>query len=198
MKQNFNEQDSLRIISDMISTARGNIQRGAGKYFIMWGYLVFLASLLHFLLDKYAEPRASGYGIIWLGIMVIGIITSIIMRCKESGRTKVITYTDSIVSRIWVGFIVSLITIMVLLNGKMGWYIYPAITFTYTFALYISAVVYKFKWMYISVLISFVCVIAYKYISFDYYPLLMGLVILVGNIIPGHYLNYKAKQQRNV
>lgn len=198
MEQNFNEQDSLRIINSMISTARGNIQKGAGKYFILWGYLVFLASLSLFLLDKFAEPRAGGYSIIWLAVMAIGIITSFIMGYKDSKTSKVITYTDSIVSRIWLGFIICLITIMVLLSGKMGWYIYPAITFTYTFALYITAVAYKFKWMFFSVLVCFVCVILYKYVGFDYYPLLMALVIVVGNIAPGHYLNYKAKQQDNV
>lgn len=198
MEQNFNEQDSLRIINSMISTARGNIQKGAGKYFILWGYLVFLASLSLFLLDKFAEPRVGGYSIIWLGVMVIGIIASFTMGYKDSKKTKVITYTDSIVRRIWLGFIIGLIAIMVLLSGKMGWYIYPAITFTYTFALYITAVAYKFKWMFVSVLVCFICVILYKYIGFDYYPLLMALAIVVGNIAPGHYLNYKAKQQDNV
>lgn len=198
MENNLNEQESLRIISEMISTARGNMKKGAGKHFLLWGYLIFLASLAHFVMIHFTATRGEGNGILWLGVTVIGIFISVIMGFRDHRKTGVVTYIESISLRIWAGFMVCLVAIMIMLKGEAGWYTYPAITFIYTYALYISTVVYKIRWMYISVAVCVVCLLLYNTVPFSYYPLLMALVMLVGNILPGHYLNYKAKVQGNV
>ncbi|MBK5195646.1 MAG: hypothetical protein JJE08_06395 [Proteiniphilum sp.] len=198
MENNINEQESLRIISEMISTARGNMKKGAGKHFLLWGYLIFLASIAHFVLINFTASRGEGIGLIWLGVTAFGILISVIMGIRDYRDPGVVTYIGSISLRIWAGFMVCLVAIMILLRGEAGWYTYPAITFIYTYALYISTALYKIRWMYISVAVCVVCLLLYNTVSFSYYPLLMALVMLVGNILPGHYLNYKAKVQGNV
>lgn len=198
MENNFNEQESLRIISEMIFTARGNIRKGAGKHFLLWGYLIFLASIAHFVLINFTASGGEGSGIMWLGVTAIGILISVIIGIRDHREPGAVTYIGSISLRIWGGFMVCLVTIMILLRGEAGWYTYPAITFIYTYALYISTALYKIKWIYISVAICMVCLLLYNAVPFSYYPLLMAVVMLVGNIFPGHYLNYKAKKQGNV
>jgi len=198
MENNLNEQESLRIISDMISTARGNMKKGAGKHFLLWGYLIFLASMAHFVMTNFTPAKGEGNGILWLGVTAIGIIISLIMGYKDRRKPGAVTYIEHISIRIWAGFMVCLVAIMFLLRGEAGWYTYPAITFIYTYALYISTALYKIRWMYISVAICVVCLLLYNAVPHIYYPLLMAMVMLVGNILPGHYLNYKAKVQGNV
>ena len=198
MKNNINEQESLRIISEMISTARGNIRKGVGKYFLLWGYLIFLASIAHFVLINFTAPGGERIGFLWLGVTAFGILISMIIGVRDHINSGVVTYIGSISLRIWAGFLVCLVAIMILLKGEAGWYTYPAITFIYTYALYISTALYKIRWMYLSVAICVVCLLLYNYVPFSYYPLLMALVMLVGNIMPGHYLNYKGKERGNV
>ncbi|NLY24227.1 MAG: hypothetical protein GX042_04325 [Bacteroidales bacterium] len=198
MENKMNEQESLRIISEMISTARGNIRKGAGKGFLLWGYLIFAASAAHFVMLNYTTIDERKSSILWLGATAIGVIINVIMGIMDHRKPGVVTYIGSISLRIWVGFLVCLIAIMILLRGEAGWYTYPAITFIYTYALYISTALYKIRWMYISVSICVVCLLLYKFIPFSYYPLLMAMVMLVGNILPGHYLNYKGKERSNV
>lgn len=198
MENNLNEQESLRIISEMISTAKGNMKKGVGKYFLLWGYLIFAASAAHFLMVNYTPFDERSSGILWLGVTAIGILISVIMGIRDQREPGVVTYIESISLRIWGGFMVCLVAIMILLRGEAGWYTYPAITFIYTYALYISTALYKIRWMYISVAICVVCLLLYNFVTFSYYPLLMALVVLVGNILPGHYLNYKGKERGNV
>ena len=198
MENNLNEQESLRIISEMISTAKGNMKKGAGKHFLLWGYLIFLASIAHFVLINFTASGGEVIGILWLGVTAFGILISVIMGIRDHREPGVVTYIGSISLRIWGGFMVCLVAIMILLRGEAGWYTYPAITFIYTYALYISTAVYKIRWMYISVAICVVCLLSYYFVTFSYYPLLMALTMLVGNILPGHFLNYKAKVQGNV
>ena len=198
MENKMNEQESLRIISEMITTARGNIRKGAGKHFLLWGYLIFLASIAHFVLINFTASGGEGIGLLWLGATAFGILISMIMGFRDYRKPRVVTYIGSISLRIWAGFLVCLVVIMILLRGEAGWYTYPAITFIYTYAFYISTAIYKIKWMYISVAICVVCLLLYNFVLYSYYPLLMALVMLVGNILPGHYLNYKGKEEGNV
>lgn len=192
----FNEQDSLRIISNMISEARGNLQRGAGKYLILWGYIVFLASVLHFAaIMKDLQYGADMSNWIWLIATVIGAIITIVLIVKDRKQKLVSTYTDTITSSVWCAFGISAFTLAFLLSGKAGVYIYPAILFIYTFSLFISAKAYKFRWMYLPVVICITCVLSYKFIPFTYYPLPMAIAMLCGNIIPGHMLNKIAEKQ---
>lgn len=196
MKKYFTEQDSLRVINEMITVARGNLTRGSGKYFILWGYIVCLASLIHFLFFmKSLELGANMSGWIWTIASILGIIITTVFIVKDYKKDIVSTYTDGLITNIWLGFGCFAFLSAFLLNGKMGMYIYPAILFIYTFALSVSAKAYKFKWMYISVVICLLCVISYRFIPYPYFSLPMAIAMFCGNIIPGHLLNKIAEKQ---
>ena len=197
---NKNEHEKeLSLIFSMINTAKGNLNKGSGTLFILWGYLVCATSLIHFLLLMFAPLEYKGQtGMIWLPMMLIGFIVTMIIVKKKSNQVITKTYIDTIVQKIWIGFMVALILIMILLNGKLGWYIYPSISFIYTFALYVSSVAYRIQSMLVAVVVCLICTITYKFVDYHFYPLLMAMVMICGNILPGYYLNYKAKQQAHV
>lgn len=196
MESKFSHEDSLKVINDMISTAKGNLHDGAGNSFLLWGYITFFAALAHFALINFTDLEQGKTGIVWLFAMAIGGIISFVMSRRDAKKVIVFTYTDFVVSRVWLGFIVCIL--LILFFARIGWGTYPAITFLYMFALYVSAVAYRIKWMYIQVALCLVCVILYKFVPLTYYPLIMALAMLVGNIAPGHLLNSKAKKQLHV
>lgn len=196
--KNQEHEKELSLIFSMINTAKGNLNKGSGTMFILWGYLVCFTSLIHFFLIHFGEGLKGQSGLIWLPMMFIGALATIILVRKRRNVFITKTYIDSIVQKIWIGFMVGLVLIMILLSGKLGWYIYPSISFLYTFALYVSSATYRIQSMYIAVLLCLLCTLAYKFVAYDYYPLLMAVTMIVGNIVPGYYLNHKAKQQAHV
>lgn len=196
MGKQFTEQDSLKVINEMISVAKGNLEKGAGKYFILWGYIVLFASILHFgslLKNEGIHFPISGNA--WFYAYIIGFVITIYFIIKDRKQKRISTYTGSIISNIWIGFAASCILLNILLSGKTIIYVYPSIMFVYTFALSISARAYRLNWMYIPVTICIAGLISYKFITPIYYPLPMAVAMLCGNIIPGHILNKIAKDQ---
>lgn len=194
---NFNEQDSLKLISQMINTARGNLKKGAGKYFILWGYVIFIPSILVFV--SYMTKFGLGGKIannLWFIAYVLGAILTVYFIFKDRKKEIVKTYTDSIIGSIWIGFGISVFVLMIVfMYMQKGAYTYPSILFLYTYALFISSKVYKLKMMYLSVLVCALCTLSFIFIPFPYYPLSMAIAMLCGNIIPGHLLNKMANKQ---
>jgi len=198
MEKEFNEQESLQLITGMIAAAKGKIKKGAGKHFLLWGYLICAASITHYIMINFVPSIEKYNGILWTWVTITGFLISLIMGFREHGKREVTTYVGSISLHVWSGFMACLLTIIILIPGETGWYSYPLITLLYTFALYISTAVLRLRWIYLSVGVCVICLLLYRVLSFNYYPLLMAVVMLAGNIVPGHYLNYKAKRENNV
>ena len=51
MENLLNEKESLQLIGQMISTAKNNLQKGTGKIFLLWGYLIAGVSFATFVLS---------------------------------------------------------------------------------------------------------------------------------------------------
>lgn len=194
MKPNLSNKDSLRIIEEMILTARGDLATDGGKYFLLWGYLILISSLIHFTLLITELKNSFDIGLVWGIAMCIGILVSFIWGYKDSKKQLVKTYMSEVNKKIWVGFTLFLFVLIFFSLENSIKYIYPSISLVYLFALYISSTLYQIKWMYISVLIGLICVICYKFVPLTYYPLVMAVLMLSGNIIPGYIIQYRAKK----
>lgn len=198
MKQNLLHEESLNIIQEMIVQARGNLSKGEGKHFLLWGYIIAFSSLAHFCIASFLPQFATHIGYIWLTTTVLGFITSFIWGYRDRQKELVRTFMSDINGKVWIGFAIGVFLIYFFPIFKNLWYIYPSISVLYIYALFLSASIYKFKWMLLSVAIGFVCVILYKFVPYIYYPLLMAIIMLVGNIIPGHIISHKAKRNNHV
>lgn len=148
MEKEFNEKESLQLITGMIAAAKGNIKKGAGKHFLLWGYLICAASITHFVMINFIPSIEKYNGILWTSVTITGFLISLIMGFRDHGKREVTTYIGSISLHVWFGFMV--------------------------------------------------CLLLYRVLPFNYYPLLMAMVMLAGDIVPGYYLNYKAKRENNV
>ena len=198
MEKEFNEKESLQLITGMIAAAKGNIKKGAGKHFLLWGYLICAASIAHFVMINFIPSTEKFNDILWTSVTITGFLISLIMGFRDHGRREVTTYIGSISLHVWSGFMACLLTILILLPAETGWYSYPLITLLYTFALYVSTAVLRIRWIYLSVAVCVICLLLYRLMPLNYYPLLMAVVMLAGNIIPGHYLNHKASRENHV
>lgn len=86
--QHFSAAQSLQIIRSMIEKAKQDVANNS-FYFLLWGWLIFIAAILHFVLIKFTDFAHPYIG--W-GLMWIGGIASMIKGIKESRKTVVKTF----------------------------------------------------------------------------------------------------------
>lgn len=103
MEQNneMTAQQSLSLITETLNNSRKEITRGGGKYFILWGCLLTLFSLLVYCLWKTTDKAA--WNNLWFAMPVIGFVLERIIRRKDAaGRVQ--NDVSRILGGIWASF----------------------------------------------------------------------------------------------
>jgi len=191
MERNLSREESLEVITRMINTAKNDIQKGDGFLLLLWGYVVSVCSLGHFLLLEFYDPAKAPY--IWF-LIVVGIGASIWHRIRRKRERPTHTYVDTVVNYLWIGFTVSLITIgfhAAFLNmGAM-----PVILLFYGLALFATGGAYKFTPLKIGGIICWIGAWVAFAVTIKYQLLVIFFAVVLGYIVPGHLLNRQANVQ---
>ena len=99
MEENFNPHQSLATIESMIAKTRSNLSENR-FYFLLWGWLCFLAFLVQFILKAVLEYRH--HYIVWLATIPAVIIT-IIYSSRKDKRSQIKTYVGESMGSLWMG-----------------------------------------------------------------------------------------------
>jgi len=191
----LNETDSLVLIASMIKKTQGTLQDN-GFYFLLWGWLVFAASLGMYVLVKMGMPEISEYT--WAILMPLGGVISAIRGWKEGKKQRVKTYTEEMLNYALIAFLAALAIVLIFMSMHGGWkYAYPMIMMVYGMWLFISGGALKFKPLIIGGIINFCCAIGGFYVQSIEMLLLLSFAVLAGYIIPGHMLNAKYNREVN-
>jgi hypothetical protein len=188
--KNMTEQESLQIIQQMIQTAK-NEQKDDGKGWIIWGWLIFLASVFTFINLKYEWLSVfffwNVFGIFTLVLLGYETVQHLLKRRKE----KVRTYTKDLFDKLNIGFVISLMLIILSMNlgvdPKKG---FALLLGLYGFWILIYGAVLNFKPSIIGAYITWALAFASLFVkSFEYTMLLHAIAVLCGYIIPGYMAN---------
>jgi hypothetical protein len=191
----LNETESLALIASMIKKTQGSLQDN-GFYFLLWGWLVFVASVGQYVLLKMGFEASSGYT--WAILMPLGAIISSVRGWRDGKKQRAKTYTDELLNYALIAFIIALMIVLVFMTMHGGWGLaYPMIMMVYGIWLFISGGALKFKPLIIGGIINFGCAIGGFYIHTYELILLLSFAVLAGYIIPGHMLNAKYNRQVN-
>jgi hypothetical protein len=207
MEKNFNEQDSLRLINEMINLAKNNVKEGAADSMVLWGYTAAVAAIANFIfLHTLDKPYYSYH--IWWAMVLTAIISSVINRRKDK-KSLIKTHIDKIVSSAWRGFAISNIVFLIIIfgtiyltrSGALTWIITPVILTLVGFAQYVTATTCRYRLFFYAAGIfwsgALVCLISfYIFPRPDIQFILLAICMISGLAIPGHMLNKKAN--RNV
>lgn len=103
MEQNkeMTAEESLSLISETLNSSRKEITRRSGKYYILWGALLTVFSLIIYLLWKLTDKPA--WNCLWFGMPVIGFLLARLMSRKDS-ETHVQNDVSRITQGIWSAF----------------------------------------------------------------------------------------------
>jgi len=187
MEQTLSPRESLDLIADAIAKTREDL-RGNGFGFLLWGWLIATASFAFFVLKHYTSFQL--YFIPFPVLSSIGIAWTAIWLRKRTTRTT-LSYTTYFMNKLWIVLGVCFLMV-VFINVSHG-----EMPFTYTLIIagigtLVSGWVMKFRPLVIGGILLLAASIGSVYIADEYKPLLHGVAIIAGYLIPG-YLLKKAK-----
>jgi hypothetical protein len=189
-EKTITEQESLSIIRQMIETAKKE-QKDDGKGWIIWGWLLFLASVCSFINQAYQWFSQfffwNIFGVFSLVLLSYSAIRYLFVKRKERVRT----YTKDLFDKLNIGFFISLMLVIVSMNAGVN----PLKGFALLLGLYgfwilIYGAVLNFKPSIIGAYATWAFAFASLFVtSFGWTMLLHAVAVLCGYIVPGHIAN---------
>lgn len=184
------EHESLRLIQQMIDTAKEE-QKDDGKGWIIWGWLIFSASLFTYFNVVYKWANTFYFwNLFGLATLVIFAV-QLVRYFFNKKRTRVKTYTQDLFDKLNTGFFISLM--LVIFSMNLG--VHPTKGFALLLGLYgfwilIYGAVLNFKPSMIGAYLVWAFAFASLFVDdFRWTMLLHAAAVLCGYIIPGHMAN---------
>ncbi len=185
--ENFSPEQSLQLINKMIAEVKQELKDN-GFFFLLWGWLVFIAAITHYVLLKIEVDKAY---YVWPILMPLGGLASMIYAFSRMKKRKkrVKTFVDRAMVYVWIAFGASLF--IVLSSGsQLGFEkIYPFVILIYGIGTFITGGIIKMKWLVFGGISCWILSIIAFYVTFDIQLLLVAAAIAIAYIVPGHMLN---------
>ncbi len=108
----LSEQESLKLITDMIQKAKGSHFHEDGTSAILWGSVVGFCGLLTFA-ERYWNFRA-GFDV-WI-LTLIALIPQVYISIKESKNRVVKTHQQQVLDAVWIVYTISIFAVIAYLN----------------------------------------------------------------------------------
>jgi hypothetical protein len=191
-KENLNEQDSLKIINEMIATAKHSVSDNSFHY-LLWGWLVLIASALDYYLTIHHSPN---HWLPWPVLMGTGGVVAFLYFMFQKRKTAVKTYFETFLGYTWISVLAALV-----LTGFVGarfgdLMAYPVIMIIYGMGLFVSGMTFRFIPLIIGSIFCWGCAVAACYVTHDIQLILLGISVLSGYIIPGYILKLSYKNEK--
>jgi hypothetical protein len=210
MEKEFNEQESLRLITDIIVQAKERFQRRNGNNIILWGYSIAILALANFVLLQVlnGEGRSFAY-CVWICTIPL-FIANYLNEGRKAQKAHVKNYIESIIGDVWLAFFISnliLVASVFILSeifrahhdGTVFLLITPTLMSITGLCLFINGKIYRFQsFVYGAIvfwagaLLSVSSSAVWKMQDLQF--LILTLCMIFGFILPGHILNRKVKQ----
>ena len=189
-EKKLTEQESLLIIQQMIQTAKQE-QKDDGKGWILWGWLLFAASVFTFINLK--TQWFSNY-FFWnmFGIASLLLLLYSMLKTVFGKKTKKVkTYTAELFQKLNIGFFISLMLIIVAINrGVPPVQGFSLLLGLYGFWILVYGSALNFKPSIIGAYITWACALAGLFVhTFDWTMVIHATAVLLGYIILGHLAN---------
>ena len=185
-------EESLRLIEQMLGRAR-EAEKDSGKGWIIWGWLLFLASIIHYGFIKAGIEKGN---LVW---QVFGISAAILIFYEQFLRkylvkpvAKVKTYTNELVNKFGVAFFVSL-AIMVYGNRQLdlnnAGFNFGYLLLLYGFWMFIHGSAFRYRLLIFGAIINWIGALLIFYFKAKLGAevlLVHAFCVAMGYLVPGH------------
>lgn len=183
------KDESLELITNMIGQAKRNVAKGGSFYFLLWGWVIMLANLGHYAIEKY-DLYEHPY-IVWI-LIIPAMIASIWYSAKVERAAGVVSHYDRIYSTIWISIFISIMIILVFM-GKLDFNHNAVILLFSGLGTYLSGSLLRFRPLLIGgVSLWCAAIVAFNVSIIDQY-LVAAVGLIVGYLIPGYLLRKAEK-----
>jgi hypothetical protein len=190
-EEKFSPDESLKLIQSMIDKTKDAVA-GDSFYFLLWGWLVFAASVSQYILKVVLQSPHHYY--VW-SLMFLGAILSAIYGYRKGKGRKVKTYVEELLQYIWVSIFLTYILFGVIF-AKTGWEnCYTFFISLYAIGSYVSGRALNFKPLVWGAIGAWVAAFISVFVNSDTKILLTTAAIVMSYIIPGHLLSMKYNNQ---
>lgn len=189
MESNLTNKESLKIITDMITLAKGNAKQSF-FHIILWGWVIIIISLVQFYMIKYASIEHSE--LIWILTFPAGIVSAV-YGYKEGRKEKSSSFIDNIYMWTWFAFIMSLVIVLIVSSKHLN--LTPLYIMTIAgFATFLSGKILQFPpLVWGGVAFWLWCILGFT-LQNEYVLLINAAAIFTGYIIPGYMLKNKLRR----
>lgn len=188
----FSGEESLRLIEQMIGRAR-EAEKDSGRGWIVWGWLLFLASIIHYGFIKAGIQKGS---VVW---QIFGVAAAVLFFYEQFLRkyfvksvVTVKTYTNELVSKLGVAFFISL-AILVYGNSRLGinnaGLNFGYLLLLYGFWMFIHGSAFRYRLLIIGAVINWAGAFMIFYLKEKLGAevlLLHAFCVAMGYLVPGH------------
>ncbi|MBD0284109.1 MAG: hypothetical protein ICV79_01645 [Flavisolibacter sp.] len=189
-EQSLSHEESMSLIEQMILTAK-NEQRDNGKGWIIWGWLIFLASVFTYLNLKFNWVSTYFFWNLFgmATLILMGYETFQFLFGKKKERVR--TYTKDLMDKLNIGFFISLMLIIFSMNlGVPPVKGFGLLLGLYGFWILIYGSALNFRPSIIGAYLTWAFAFATLFVNdFQWTMLLHAGAVLCGYIIPGHIAN---------
>jgi len=192
-EKTLSPEESLKIISQVISQARNKFEENGFIYFF-WGILIAIASFSQFILlqKEYFNINWYPYLLMPLGALFTGFYYS--KKKQQSIKNQI----SKMVSISWLTISVNILILGFIFAPWLKQNLTPIILILLSVGILVSAGTIKSRLLYFSGLIINVSAFICFYLDWVYHPLLMGFVGILAMLLPGILLMVKNKKGQNV
>jgi hypothetical protein len=186
-KQNndFSPQQSLDLITEMISQAKGNL-RGNSFYFLFWGWIIVAANIGMFTLTQMHFQYAFA---VWIIVLPAWLVVFVYTARREK-QSRVTTHLERVNATLWISFGIVAITIS-LVGRFIDYQINPLILLAASVATATSGSILRYRPLMIGGIIIFICGTVSFFVDRQWQPLIAALATSIGYIVPGYQLKYQ-------
>jgi len=188
-------QSSLALIESMINKAQNRYSEN-GTLYLLWGWIIFICSLVHYSLLTYTSLGANA-GYIWM-LTIVALAYQLYYLNSKGKKETVKTYTDEMIGYVWMVFGISM-GIVSFISAKLGsWQLmYVLILLLYGMPTFLTGAIMRFAPLKIGGIICWLLSVSAVYISSKEIILLLIPAVVSAWIIPGYLLRAKFKNSFN-
>jgi hypothetical protein len=185
--KNLSAEESLAIITSMISDAQGKVQRNS-FFFLFWGWIVAVANIGFYIL---IQAGVNHPYLIWV-ITIPAWIFTIVRMLQRRRERQAKSHFDSISMWLWMSFGVIIFTLVVF-GSKINYQLNPVILIIASIPTFVSGIIVRFKPLIVGGIAFWIFGVIAFLVPFQTQPLIGGLAIICGYLIPGYMLKYKSE-----
>ena len=189
METELSNEERLKFISDMIVQAKKNFAGGGSFHFLLWGWVISLANLGHYVLDVF-ELYEMPY-IVWL-VTIPAAILSTWYGITKSKKAQVTSHLDKVYSSLWISISV-MVVICLLFMVKINFNHNPFILLFTGLGTFISGILMRYRPIMFGGVILWTGAVMGLFSPVTDQQLIAGIVVILGHLVPGYLLKKAEK-----